>query len=152
MQIYHYTHQPFRADIEESGFIGLEGCRVEHVVNAGHHLDHPEGQHWSQHWRELKKALKVRGRFVWFTEQPFCHSIGQPEVPKVRFSFDSEAIRAFAWPAIMEMRQADKKRFRAMRAFSEAAISRGDDPLAWWVCFEPVSLDLVLDTETIGVF
>lgn len=152
MQIYHYTHQPFRADIEQSGFLGLEGCRLEHLVNAGLHHEHPEGALWSQQWRELKKQLKIRGRFVWFTEQSFCKSIGNPEIEKVRFQFDSDAIRAFSWPAIMEMRQADKKRFRAMRAFSEAAISKGDDPLTWWVCFEPVSLDLALETEEVGLF
>ena len=33
--IFHYSHAPIRKEIESSGFIGLEGCRLEYFIDAG---------------------------------------------------------------------------------------------------------------------
>ena len=114
--IYHFTHEPIRKEIDSSGFIGLEGCRLEYFIEAGLHLNQPRSSELSYQWRATKKDYKARGRYVWFTEQPFCYSMGNPEVQKVRYAFNSKDIRAFSWPSIMEMASSDKKRFAAMKA------------------------------------
>ena len=74
--IHHFTHRPIRKEIDSSGFIGLEGCRLEYFIEAGLHLDQPRASELSYQWRTTKKEYKARGRFVWFTEQQFCYAIG----------------------------------------------------------------------------
>ena len=86
------------------------------------------------------QEYKARGRYVWFTEQPFSYAIGSPDVPKTRYIYDPSEIRAFTWSSIMEMAVSDKKRFSAMKAVSEYGMSLGDDPFKWWVTFEEVTL------------
>ena len=150
--IHHFTHRPIRKEIDSSGFIGLEGCRLEYFIEAGLHIDQPRASELSYQWRTTKKEYKARGRFVWFTEQQFCYAIGNPEVPKVRYSFDPKEIRAFSWPSVMEMATSDKKRFAAMKEVSEYGMSVGDDPFKWWVTFEEVSLDRCQDISEVSGF
>jgi len=150
--IYHFTHSPIRKEIDASGFVGLEGCRLEYFIEAGLHLNQPRASELSYQWRSTKKEYKARGRYVWFTEQEFCYSIGNPEVPKVRYGFDPKEIRAFSWPSIMEMAVSDKKRFAAMKEVSEYGMSVGDDPFKWWVTFEEISLDHCQDITEVGSF
>ena len=150
--IYHFTHEPIRKEIDSSGFIGLEGCRLEYFIEAGLHLNQPRSSELSYQWRATKKDYKARGRYVWFTEQPFCYSMGNPEVRKVRYAFNPKDIRAFSWPSIMEMASSDKKRFAAMKAVSEYGMGLGDDPFKWWVTFEEVSLDYCQDVTEVGNF
>ena len=150
--IYHFTHSPIRKEIDSSGFIGLEGCRLEYFIEAGLHLNQPRASELSFPWRSTKKEYKARGRYVWFTEQEFCYSIGNPEVSKVRYSFDPKEIRAFSWPSIMEMAVSDKKRFAAMKEVSEYGMSVGDDPFKWWVTFEEVSIDHCCAVTEVGSF
>ena len=150
--IFHYSHAPIRKEIESSGFIGLEGCRLEYFIDAGLHLGQPRSSELSYQWRSCKKEYKARGRYVWFTEQPFSYAIGSPDVPKTRYIYDPSEIRAFTWSSIMEMAVSDKKRFSAMKAVSEYGMSLGDDPFKWWVTFEEVSLKKCKEVEEIGPF
>ncbi|MDB4022313.1 hypothetical protein OAC78_05595 [Litorivicinus sp.] len=152
MVIHHYSHAPFKAEIEESGFLGLEACRLEHVVSEGHHLNHPEGADWSYQWRSLKKELKIRGRYLWFTEQLYSKSVGNPDVPKIRFSFDTKDIKVYSWLMLMDIGSSDKKRFKKMKVLSESGIASGDDPFKWWVSFEAVPLSKCIEITEAGYF
>ena len=73
---------------------------------------------------KLQKEYKARGRYVWFTEQPFSYAIGTGRF-KTRYIYDPSEIRAFTWSSIMEMAVSDKKRFSAMKAVSEYGMSLG---------------------------
>ena len=53
--IFHYSHAPIRKEIESSGFIGLEGCRLEYFIDAGLHLGQPRSSELSYQWRSCKK-------------------------------------------------------------------------------------------------
>ena len=150
--IYHFSHAPIRKEIESAGFIGLEGCRLEYFIEAGLHLNQPRSSELSYQWRSSKKEYKARGRYVWFTEQPFSYAIGNPEVAKTRYAFEPADIRAYSWPMLMDMASGDKKRFSAMKAVSELGMNSGDDPFKWWVTFEEVSLEKCQSIDEIGAF
>ena len=150
--IYHFSHEPIRKEIDESGFLGLEGCRLEYFIEAGLHLNQPRSSELSYQWRTTKKEYKSRGRYLWFTEQSFCYSIGNSEIPKIRYAFDPKEIRAYSWASIMEMAATDKKRFAAMKEVSEHGMSLGDDPFKWWVTFEEVALDKCKEVMEVGPF
>ena len=150
--IYHYSHMPLRKEIEESSYIGLEGCRLEYFIAEGLHLNQAKSAELSFQWRSMKKEYKARGRYVWFTEQQFSYCIGNPEIAKVRYAFNSRDIRAYSWPSLMELASKDKKRFNMMKELSEFGMGSGDDPFKWWVTFEEVPLTQCQTISEVGHF
>ncbi len=150
--IYHYSHVSLRKEIEESSYIGLEGCRLEYFIAEGLHLNQPKSAELSFQWRTMKKEYKARGRYVWFTEQPFSYAIGSLNLAKVRYAFNPQDIKAYSWPSLMEIASKDKQRFSIMKEVSEFGMGSGDDPFKWWVTFEEVSLKNCRNISEVGYF